>query len=133
VLAFKPLSEVSLRGTKDESLQDVLRDLASAFPDRIHIANVDDAWVGFAEENVTRDLVLVGDTESVLVRQSKLEDGSAFVVVNASKRPVELEARLAFGEAELLDPWDGGGVPFSSPLPIDGYGAKIILARQGST
>lgn len=136
ILAFKPLSKIPLSDISGKSLPAVqsaceaIGDLSACF-DTVMIHSLEDDWLDSVKRLVRRDLVLVGDTEWVVVRQSRFSDGDVFLVVNASEEPVSLEVQLeGLGRSELWNPTDGTVTSLSEKLFIEAYCARIIVRQR---
>ena len=139
ITAFSPLSKMRLPNVADtrlpeesgESPAEVLTDLADRFPETVKVCDLGENWLSFIEENIDRDIVISGDTDSIAVRQSRLDDGDIFLLVNASESPAKLSIQLTNAKAaEIWNPIDGSTNAFSSEIEIEGYGAIIIAARD---
>ncbi|MGB9587668.1 MAG: glycosyl hydrolase, partial [Armatimonadota bacterium] len=136
ILAFQPVSEFPLSDIAGKSLSGIqsaceaIGNLSARF-DTVMVESLEDDWQALVRGLVTRDLVLVGDTKWVVVRQSRFADGDVFLVVNASDEPVSLEAHMEdFGSCELWNPTDGTVTSFSGKLFVEGYSARIIVQRR---
>jgi hypothetical protein len=138
ILAFEPLSEVRLSTAKSgltavESAGEVIAKLASQFKETVKVQSIEDNWTEFVISAVSRDLVLRGSSEWVVVRQSRLSDGDVFLVANASSEPAEFEVLLeGLDRAELWHPVDGTIKPLPSKIVVEGYGAVLIVRRRNS-
>lgn len=136
ILAFQPLSEIPLSDIAGKSLSgiqsacEVIGDLSARF-DTVMVESLQNDWQGLVRDLVARDLALIGDTEWVVVRQSRFADGDVFLVVNASDEPVSLEVHMEdYGSCELWNPTDGTVTSFSGKLFIEGYCARMIVRRR---